>query len=282
MKKLFIILFFAICSLYGEEVDFASLEGEVIATEQHCYSIEKYLSSGFFGAVYKAVDENGTYVAIKFFIKREITKDHYGTMSWPLLDMLKKPSPSKDLYGFDREWEVGSQFDHPNIIKAYDYGALPTVNSNDDPSKFLVLEFVSGTTLGELPDGKYTREEARIMIAQLMDAIKYASAHDMYYIDVHAWNMMVTDDNLLKIVDLGSFCSVDTFAKNTDLYISWYLRSVYLLIKRILKKGGYTREEITEMTADFKPALQRSLEDQAPSLEIYIRTVDEWSTLIKL
>ena len=98
------------------------------------YDLLEKIAEGGMGAVYKARHrETGEIVAIK------IMPPHMA--SNPVL--LKR---------FEQEFRAASRLDHPNIVRALDYG-----DTGDAP--YLVMEFVDGESLGQKieRDGRHAR-----------------------------------------------------------------------------------------------------------------------------
>lgn len=297
MNKFFSIILLLTFCIYGEISAGHSLEGKVITSEQHSYELHNYLSGGGFGAVFRATDENGQEVAIKVFERADGFNSDYMTKSWPWptktweYSSSKHPSPpishsppkhndhKTNLYTIEREWEIGCVFDHPNIIKAYDRGIIPAEYEDEDSVPFLVLEFVSGVTFFEVKDGQYSRDDASALALQLIDALKYGLSFKMYYNDLHAGNVMLSKDNTLKIIDLGSYQSFQSMLRSPldEAYMN--LQWTYLLVKKILRKGGYEKEEtalITEQMKDIIKNMPDDEYDELSSVEFYEKVLEEW------
>jgi serine/threonine protein kinase len=92
-----------------------------------------------------------------------------------------------------RELELQSlaQLSHPNLITLFD-GSVA-----DDGPGYLVLELVDGPDLASrLRDGPLPEPEARLIGAQLADALSYVHAHGMVHRDVKPANILLGADDV--------------------------------------------------------------------------------------
>ncbi len=99
---------------------------------------------------------------------------------------------------FEQEYNVARSIDHPNIVKALDFG-------REDDLRYLVMEFVDGESLGQKieRDGRMDEDEAIRIIAQV--ALGLQAAHELGVIhrDVKPDNVLITADGQAKLTDLG-------------------------------------------------------------------------------
>lgn len=251
MKKLLIFALLCCCVLYGKECHPYPCKEMVLATEQHSYVLQNCVGGGSSGAIYKATSEDGRTVAIKIFVRNQMS----------------------DRCSVEREWMVGTQFNHPNIIKAYDRGIIRSTSEVNDPKPFIVFEFVSGLTFLQVFEKNLCQETIILLLVQLLDALKYGSIKGMHYQDLQLANMMMTEDNNLKIVDLESFVSLASKAEEDSLM------NIHHFVKQILKKSGYAKKKITKQ---MKEALKKTHEKGLTSVELYTSILDEWSLILQL
>ncbi len=116
------------------------------------YDLLEKIAEGGMGAIYKGRHrDGGQIVAIK------IMPAHMA--SNPIL--LKR---------FEQEFRAASRLNHPNIVRALDYG-----NTSDTP--YLVMEFIDGESLGQKIErnGRMSEADAIKIIAQ---ALRRDSASD--------------------------------------------------------------------------------------------------------
>ncbi|HJT76395.1 MAG TPA: serine/threonine-protein kinase, partial [Gemmataceae bacterium] len=99
---------------------------------------------------------------------------------------------------FEQEFRAASRLDHPNIVRALDYG-----EANAQP--YLVMEFVEGESLGARieRDGRMPETEAIRVIAQVAQALHRAHKQGLIHRDVKPDNILVTKDGQAKLADLG-------------------------------------------------------------------------------
>jgi serine/threonine protein kinase len=153
------------------------------------YDLLEKIAEGGMGAIYRGRHrETGQIVAIK------IMPSHMATN--PVL--LKR---------FEQEFRAASRLDHPNIVRALDYGD----NGN---MPYLVMEFVEGKSLGQLledkDDHRLPEQEAIKIIAQVAQGLHRAHKQNLVHRDVKPDNILVTSDGVAKLADLGLVKETDT------------------------------------------------------------------------
>ncbi|HVF29066.1 MAG TPA: serine/threonine-protein kinase, partial [Pyrinomonadaceae bacterium] len=143
------------------------------------YRIKEKLGSGGQGTVYKAVDGKlGRTVVIKV-LAPELT------------------AREVNLKRFEREAQLASSLDHPNICTIYglhEEGGL----------HFIAMQYIEGRNVRELVDGRPLALPSAVSIAmQVSDALTAAHARGVIHRDIKAGNVMVTDAGLAKVLDFG-------------------------------------------------------------------------------
>ncbi len=149
------------------------------------YAILGRIAEGGMGTVVKARnDQNGEIVAIKLM---------YG-------EMVDNPVMLKR---FEQEFRAASTIEHPNVVRALDYG-----ENNGIP--YLVMEFVEGESLAKLIDREAPLNEVEgiRLIAQVAQGLHRAHRHNLIHRDVKPDNILVTHDKttgerVAKVTDLG-------------------------------------------------------------------------------
>lgn len=140
--------------------------------------IERQLGEGGMGEVYLGFDEKlGRRVAVKT-LRRE------GRFEVRARERLL------------REAQILSQLGHPGICQLYDYVAA-------GDSDFLVLEYVEGKNLAELPSASLPLAVRLDYAIQLAEALAAAHRQLIIHRDLKAENVMVTPDGVIKVLDLG-------------------------------------------------------------------------------
>lgn len=105
---------------------------------------------------------------------------------------------------FEQEYHVAKLIDHPNIVKALDYG-------REGNTRYLVMEFVDGESLGQKieRDGKMTEADSVRIISQVAQALQTAHKQGIIHRDVKPDNILITHDGQAKLTDLGLVKEVD-------------------------------------------------------------------------
>jgi eukaryotic-like serine/threonine-protein kinase len=151
------------------------------------YVVIESLGQGGMGQVFKAEHSMmGRVVAIKVLPRHRSTP--------------------QAIASFTREIRAHSQFDHENLVRAYDAG-------HDGNVYFLVTEFVPGTDLRKLVrlHGKLSMQDAATIISQAARALSHAHGRGLVHRDVKPGNLLVTPEGKTKVSDLGlaSFMDVN-------------------------------------------------------------------------
>jgi serine/threonine protein kinase len=99
---------------------------------------------------------------------------------------------------FEQEYKAAQQLNHPNIVRALDYG-----ESGSTP--YLVMEFVEGESLGRRieREGRLPWREAIRLIAQVAQGLHHAHKEKLVHRDVKPDNILITPDGQAKLADLG-------------------------------------------------------------------------------
>lgn len=153
-----------------------ALEGKTLGG----YRIKKRLGAGGMGAVYLAEQVNlDRDVAIKV-----LPAKYAGDPSF--------------IARFTREALSAAQLNHHNIIQVYDIG-------NEGDIHFISMEYVKGRDLGDMvrKDGKLQSEDAASYVLQAARGLQYAHRHEIVHRDIKPDNMMLNDNGIVKIADMG-------------------------------------------------------------------------------
>lgn len=145
------------------------------------YDLLEKVGEGGMGVVWKASShETGKVVAIKLIIP-------------------DKAASAVRLRRFEQEFRAAQRLDHPNIVRALDFG------STDDGLHYMVMEFVEGISLGKRIEqqGKLDEATAVDIIAQTGTALDYAHQTGVVHRDVKPDNILITSDGIAKLTDMG-------------------------------------------------------------------------------
>jgi serine/threonine protein kinase len=144
------------------------------------YDILVKIAEGGMGTVYKAQNRfTGEIVAVKVIAS--------STAKNPVL-----------LQRFEREFMAAKVLDHPNVVRAIEY-------CGTGPHPFLVMEFVDGESLGQYVEraGAFEEAEAVRLIAQVCEGLQRAHKQGLVHRDVKPDNILVTQDGVAKLTDMG-------------------------------------------------------------------------------
>jgi len=98
---------------------------------------------------------------------------------------------------FKLEAENLSKLKHQNIVQAYD-------TFNENGYRYIVMEFVEGTNLRELIKNSDINEDQAIgIIIQILTAMNYAHGKGVIHRDLKPENVMISKNNIVKILDFG-------------------------------------------------------------------------------
>ncbi|HZZ78710.1 MAG TPA: serine/threonine-protein kinase [Gemmataceae bacterium] len=99
---------------------------------------------------------------------------------------------------FEQEYNVARSINHPNIVKALDFG-------REGDLRYLVMEFVEGESLGQKieRDGRMQEQDAIRVITQVAEGLAAAHALGIIHRDVKPDNVLITADGVAKLTDLG-------------------------------------------------------------------------------
>jgi eukaryotic-like serine/threonine-protein kinase len=143
------------------------------------YRIVSELGAGGQGAVYRALDAKlGRTIALKL-LPAELVPDETSRKR------------------FQREAQLASALDHPNICTVHD---LQEAGGHH----FIVMQFVPGRNVRDLVNGSPLQLSSALKIAiQVCDALTAAHAQGIIHRDIKAHNIIVTDKGQAKILDFG-------------------------------------------------------------------------------
>src|SRR5262245_49175563 len=151
----------------------------MIGSQINQYKITDKIGSGGQGTVYKALDTKLNRVAVIKILPPELT------------------SKTANFKRFEREAQLCSQLDHPNICTIYDFNESNGVY-------YIAMQWVDGKNVRQLVSGRPLQLKAALSIAiQVTDALAYAHSKNIIHRDIKAGNVMVTENGQAKILDFG-------------------------------------------------------------------------------
>ncbi|HEV2763088.1 MAG TPA: serine/threonine-protein kinase, partial [Pyrinomonadaceae bacterium] len=159
------------------------------------YRITEKLGTGGQGTVYKAVDTRlGRTVVVKV-LSPELT------------------AREANLKRFEREAQLASSLDHPNICTIYGLHELDGIH-------FITMQYVDGRNVRQLVNGKPLELKSALSIGlQTADALAAAHERGIIHRDIKAGNVMVTPAGAVKVLDFGLAKLMDeTAAAKADMH----------------------------------------------------------------
>jgi len=144
------------------------------------YELLEKIGEGGMGTVYKAKCHLlNRFVAIKI-LKTELSNDE---------DFVAR---------FKREATSVARVSHPNIVNVHDVGTDKNIN-------FIVLEYIDGKTLKQIikETGRLTSQRTLDITYQIAKALECAHKSNIIHRDIKPDNIMITEDNMVKVMDFG-------------------------------------------------------------------------------
>src|SRR5688572_20214267 len=151
----------------------------MVGSQINQYKILEKIGSGGQGTVYKALDTKLNRTAVIKVLPPELTQK------------------TANFRRFEREAQLCSQLDHPNICTIYDF-------HSDNGVFYIAMQYVDGKNVRQLVAGRPLEIRSALSIAiQVCDALAYAHSKNIIHRDIKAVNIMVTESGQVKILDFG-------------------------------------------------------------------------------
>ncbi len=151
----------------------------MVGSQINQYKILEKIGSGGQGTVYKVLDTKLNRSAVIKVLPPELTQK------------------TANFRRFEREAQLCSQLDNPNICTIYDF-------SEADGVFYIAMQYVEGKNVRQLVSGRALALKSALSIAiQVTDALAYAHSKNIIHRDIKAGNIMVTDAGQVKILDFG-------------------------------------------------------------------------------
>ena len=151
----------------------------MIGSKINQYEILEKIGAGGQGTVYKALDTKLNRTVVVKVLPPELT------------------AKTANFKRFEREAQLCSQLDHPNICTIYDFHEASGVF-------YIAMQYVAGRNVRQLVRGRPLELRSALNIAvQVCDALAYAHSKNIIHRDIKAGNVMVGDSGQVKILDFG-------------------------------------------------------------------------------
>lgn len=151
----------------------------MIGSTIHQYKILEKLGAGGQGTVYKAQDTKLDRPVVIKVLPPELT------------------AKTANFKRFEREAQLCSQLDHPNICTIYDFNEANGIY-------YIAMQYIEGKNVRQLVAGRPLEIKSALSIAiQVCDALAYTHSRGIIHRDIKAGNVMVTSTGQAKILDFG-------------------------------------------------------------------------------
>ena len=144
------------------------------------YDVLEKIGEGGMGIVYKANQKSmRRIVALKILSPKYSSKDRY-------------------VVQFIKEARAAGALNHPNIIQVHDVGTENDIH-------YFSMELIEGATCMQIlkEQGVFKVGEALEIIRQIAKALEYAHGQRLIHQDIKPDNIMIGENNLVKLADLG-------------------------------------------------------------------------------
>lgn len=151
----------------------------MIGSKINQYLIQEKLGAGGQGTVYKALDTKLNRTVVIKVLPPELT------------------SKTANFKRFEREAQLCSQLDHPNICTIYDFHEANGIY-------YIAMQYVEGKNVRQLVAGRPLELKSALSIGvQVADALAYTHSRGIIHRDIKAGNIMVTSEGQVKVLDFG-------------------------------------------------------------------------------
>jgi eukaryotic-like serine/threonine-protein kinase len=151
----------------------------MIGSTIHQYRILEKLGAGGQGTVYKAQDTKLDRPVVIKVLPAELT------------------AKTANFKRFEREAQLCSQLDHPNICTIFDFNEANGIY-------YIAMQYIEGKNVRQLVAGRALEIKSALSIAiQVSDALAYTHSRGIIHRDIKAGNVMVTSGGQAKILDFG-------------------------------------------------------------------------------
>lgn len=170
------------------------VESEVL-TRWHCDKLLDGRYKGFFLGKYKLLGHIGTGGMSRVYLAEHTIMNQLRAVK---VLPRKRIGDSSYLGRFYQEAEAIAKLDHRNIVRAYDVDSVGKTH-------YLVMEYVEGKDLQVIVDrdGPLDYEKAADYIAQAARGLQHAHDSGLIHRDMKPANLLVDEDEVIKILDMG-------------------------------------------------------------------------------
>lgn len=188
------------------------------------YLLKDEIGRGSFGAVHLAVDQEGQKYAVKEISKSRLRKRSQSQIlrrrqsGGPFQrrsasEFLRAQEDGNPLYLIREEIAILKQLDHENVVNL-----IEVLDDPEGDSLYMVLEMCEKGVVMKVgldeSTKPYLEEQCRLWFRDMILGIEYLHAQGIVHRDIKPDNLLLTSDDVLKIVDFGVS---EMFEKNTPM-----------------------------------------------------------------
>ncbi|KAK4123193.1 kinase-like protein [Parathielavia appendiculata] len=198
------------------------------------YIIKEEIGHGSYGAVHLATDQFGKEYAVKAFSKARLRRRAqsyilrhgprqlgrfpragFGAPDAPIMGFAdQRAKEEKDaLYLIREEVAIMKKLNHPNLVQLYE-----VLDDPEEDTLYMVLEMCKKGVVMKVGIGEsatpYPEETCRHFFRDLILGIEYLHSQGVVHRDIKPDNLLLTDDDVLKIADFGVS---EMFEKSNDM-----------------------------------------------------------------
>ncbi|KAJ2899091.1 hypothetical protein MKZ38_003397 [Zalerion maritima] len=176
------------------------------------YRIIEEIGRGSYGAVHRAVDQYGKEFAVKEFSKTRLRRRAQSLiMRRPPGPGFRRPirraatsveEPKDSLHLIRQEIAIMKKLHHDNLVEL-----IEVLDDPEEDSLYMVLEMCKKGTVMKIEVGQpappLEDERVRYAFRDLLLGIEYLHGQSICHRDIKPDNLLVTSDDVLKIVDFG-------------------------------------------------------------------------------
>ena len=171
------------------------LKSSGLVTEWQLKNLLKGRSRGFFLGDYTLLSHLGSGGMSSVFLARHRLIDR--NVAIKILPQ-SRAEDQAFLRRFEREARATAILGHPNIVRVFDI-------DTDGDTHYIVMEYVAGKDLRAIVKsaGPMPLDRAAHYVAQAAVGLQHAHQRGLVHRDIKPANLVATDDDVLKILDLG-------------------------------------------------------------------------------
>lgn len=99
-------------------------------------------------------------------------------------------------HNFIREIKLLHQLHHKNVVRVFNYYLYP-----ENFTGYILMEFIDGSDIDEYLD--HAPEKTNEIFLQSINGFLHLEAHNILHRDIRPQNIMVNEEGIVKIIDLG-------------------------------------------------------------------------------